>query len=466
MKRIMIAAMGSGEGKTVLTCALLKALKQRKLFPAAFKCGPDYIDPMFHRRVLGIPGGNLDFFLQGDEGVRRTLAEAKADLIVIEAAMGYYDGVNGTEAASAWHLAAEEDIPVLLVIRPRGSSLTLAAQVRGLMTFREPGKIRALFLSDCRPGLYAHLRPILERETGLPVIGCLPSMEEAWVGSRHLGLITAEEVPDFDCRMEKLAAELERNADLDLLLSLMEDGKRKEEAQTGSREKESGWGKEFSCRIAVAKDEAFCFYYKESLESLERHGARLVPFSPIRDASLPPGVGGLYLGGGYPELYADVLAGNVSMRRSIKEAVENKMPVVAECGGFLYLQRSLKDARGRSHAMAGVFPGEGFPAGRLVRFGYAWLEAEEESLLFRKGEKIPVHEFHHWDCTEGGKDLMVKKPSGASWRCGRVSRTFYAAFPHLHLGGEVPLAERFVGAAREYGGSRSTYKASFQEGKT
>ena len=438
MKRIMIAAMESGSGKTVLTCGLLKALQGRGLSVSACKCGPDYIDPMFHRRVLGVPSRNLDRFLQGAEGVRRTLAGLSGDVAVVEGAMGYFDGVGGTVEASAWQLAAEEDIPVLLALRPHGSSLTLAAQVRGIMGFREPQRIAGLFLTDCRPALHAHLTPILEAETGLPVVGYLPPMDEARLESRHLGLVTAAEVPAFARRFKAIADKLEETADIDRLLMLA--GEAEKTAVTPQ-------GAEKVCRIAVARDEAFCFYYEESLARLRECGAELLPFSPIRDETIPSDADGLYLGGGYPELYAKELAENASMRASVRTAVESGMPTVAECGGFLYLQSALEDDKGKEYPMAGVLPGRGFPAGRLVRFGYAYLTAEVDSLLFRAGERVPVHEFHHWDSTDPGEALGVLKPSGAAWRCGYTGPALYAAFPHLHLGGETPLAKRFVEAA-------------------
>ena len=179
MKRLMISAMASGSGKTVLTCGLLAALTARGHAAQALKCGPDYIDPMFHEKVLGVPSRNLDLFLQGEDGVRRTLLKQKGDYVVVEGAMGFYDGVNGTDRASAWQVARTASLPVVLAIRPGGSSLTLAAQVKGLLTFRADSQIRGLVLTACRPSLYAHLAPILEEETGLPVLGYLPPMEEA-----------------------------------------------------------------------------------------------------------------------------------------------------------------------------------------------------------------------------------------------------------------------------------------------
>ena len=437
--RILISAMGSGSGKTVVTCGLLTALKTRGVGCEAMKCGPDYIDPMFHAKVLGVPSRNLDLFLQGHDGVRRTLESRRESISVIEGAMGLFDGVGGTIEASAWEIAASCGIPVILAVKPGGSSATLAAQIRGLMTFREPNQIAGVILTACRESLYERLKPVIERETGLSVFGYLPPMKEAEIPSRHLGLMTADEVADLRERFLAVAAQMEKTVDIAGIIAL---------AGTAETKPEETAALEAVCRIAVARDEAFSFYYEDSFRALREAGAEITFFSPVRDESLPE-CDGLYLGGGYPELYAAELERNASMRESIRTAVLGGLPTVAECGGFLYLQESLEDADGVPHAMAGVLPGRGFKTGRLQRFGYSYLAADEYSLLFRKGEKVPVHEFHYWDSTENGTDLHAAKPDGRTWECGYASPTIYAGFPHLHFGGEAPLAERFVEAARK-----------------
>lgn len=438
MKKVMLTAMHSGAGKTVMSCALLAALKNRGLALRAFKCGPDYIDPMFHGRVLGVESRNLDLVLQGREGVLRTLRSAcGCDLALLEGAMGYYDGLNGTEQASAYALARVTGTPALLILRPKGSGLSLAAQVRGMRDFRADSALAGLLLADCPDRLAAYLRPLLERETGLPVLGYLPPMEEAALNSRHLGLLTAGEVEDLAARLDALARQAEKTVDLDRLLALAAE---EDAAET------PGAFPPPRCRIAVARDEAFCFCYADSLDALRRAGAELCFFSPLRDSNLPEAATGLYLCGGYPEMYARALWENREMRRQIQSAVERGMPTVAECGGFLYLQQSLEDVDGARWPMCGLLPGEGYRTGRLQRFGYQWLCPESDSLLFRAGERIPAHEFHYWDSTAGGTDLPVEKADGRSWRCGYASGSLYAAFPHLHLGGELPLAERFVKA--------------------
>lgn len=443
MKRLMIAAMSSGSGKTVLTCALLCALRHRGVSVEAFKCGPDYIDPMFHRRVLGLPSRNLDLFLQGAEGVRQTLSNQRVEYALMEGAMGFYDGVNGTDEASAWRVADLTGTSVILALRPKGGSLTLAAQLKGLLDFRRPNHIVGVILTDCKPMLHAHLKPILEREAGIPVLGYLPPMDEAHLESRHLGLLTADEVADFSRRFDAIAQTLERTVDVPRLLSLAKpvEAEGRDLARLVAHR----------CTIAVARDKAFCFYYEDNLDALQSAGAKLRFFSPISDSTLPQEADGLYLGGGYPELYARELSENQTMRESIRRNVAGGLPTVAECGGFLYLQRALSAPDGKRFPMVGVLGGEGFQTGSLQRFGYVNLRAEADSLLLRAGEAAPAHEFHYWDCTENGADLSAEKPSGKSWRCGFTSMSLYAAFPHLHFGGPLPLAERFAASAERYG---------------
>ena len=439
----MIAAMGSSSGKTVLTCALLRCLRNQGYRVQGYKCGPDYIDPMYHTRAALVPGRNLDLYLQGEEKLKQTLAKDPNELAILEGAMGFYDGVGGTCEGSAWDIAGITDTPVLLAVRPSGQSITLAAQIHGMLTFRRSSGIAGIFLNDCSPGLYQHLKPVLERETHLKVVGFLPPLEEASFQSRHLGLITAGEVEDFEKRIGKIAQVLERNTDLETVLGLFRETEKEREAEI-LREKEAS-----VCRIAIARDEAFCFYYQDNLDALVRAGAELIEFSPLRDTHLPK-ADGLYLGGGYPELYFRELSENRIMRREIKNAVFSGMPAVAECGGFLYLQEKAKDADGREWAMAGVLPGSGFPTGHLQRFGYLTLTARRDSMLFRSGEKVPAHEFHYWDSTDCGTDLKAEKRNGKVWDCAFTGDTLYAGFPHLHWGGSIPMGQRFVQAAAAY----------------
>lgn len=443
MLQLVATAPQSGSGKTTAVCALLGAMAARGLTPCAFKAGPDYIDPMFHRAVLGVESHNLDLFFSTPETVRSLYARHAAGhgAAVVEGAMGYYDGLGGvSDTASAWHLADTLDLPALLVVRPKGASLTLAATLRGLLNFRTPHHIAGILLNDCTENLYKMLRPMLERETGLPVVGYLPFLPGAAIESRHLGLKTAAEIADLQARLKLLADAAQSSIDWPLLQRLFDRPAPAAAPPVAVPPR---------VRLAVARDAAFCFTYAETLEALQENGAELCFFSPLQDTALPPDIGGLYLPGGYPELYAAELAANAPMRAALKAAVENGLPTAAECGGFLYLGQTLEDADGTPHLMAGVLPGQGVKTGRLVRFGYATLTAQADSMLFAAGEQFPAHEFHHWDSTQNGTALTAAKANGRQWACGFANAHLYAGFPHLYWAG-TPLAQRFVAAAERY----------------
>ena len=444
MMQFVIAAPRSGSGKTTVTCALLAALKKRGMDPCAFKSGPDYIDPMFHRSVLGVESHNLDLYLSAKNTVRELYAHYAAGhgAVVCEGAMGFYDGQGLTTRASAWELADALDLPVLLVVQPKGASVTLAAEIQGLVHFKPESHIAGILLNDCSEKLFRMLKPLLETETGLPVLGYLPRLPQAVVESRHLGLKTAGEITDLAQKIGLLADALEANLDWATLEALTE---RPAPAPVPPPALQTA-----GVRIAVAQDKAFCFAYAETLDCLRTAGAELVFFSPVHDTALPEDICGLYLPGGYPELHARELSENTSLLREIKRKIESGLPTAAECGGFLYLGQSLTDAEGQSWPMVGVLPGEAKDAGRLVRFGYAALSADSDSMLFRAGESFPIHEFHHWDSTANGTALAAKKPvGGAEWRCGSVNEHFYAGFPHLYWAG-TPLPQRFAAAAENY----------------
>lgn len=445
--RLLLAAPASGSGKTTLTCALLRVLERRGLSPCAFKCGPDYIDPMFHRSMLSLPSRNLDLFFSTPDEVRRNLARGARGrgAAVIEGVMGYYDGVGGGERASSWHLAQVTQTPTILVAEPKGSALTLAAVLQGLTRFREPSQVQGVLLNGTTPAMAARLSRDIGRETGLSVLGCLPRMPECAIPSRHLGLYTPGEIADLEARVDKMADALEQYADVDGLLAIarsapdLEVPEEPEETATHAGV------------LAVAWDEAFCFYYQENLEILERSGLKIVKFSPLTDQKLPEGVCGLYLGGGYPELYAKQLSENTSMRAALREAAAADLPILAECGGFLYLQQSLEDPEGTAWPMAGVLEGSGFQTGRLQRFGYVTLSPREDSAYLRTGETLTAHEFHRWDCTQNGESCLAQKPESEKyWNCMLCKGNLLAGFPHLYLPSCPQVARRFSDACRRW----------------
>lgn len=448
LPRLMIAAPGSGSGKTTVTLALLAALIERGMKISSFKCGPDYIDPIFHRELLGIPGYNLDLFFSTPGEIRGLLCKGAAnkDLSVIEGVMGYYDGTGSSDLASSWQIAVETLSPVILVVSVKGSSLTACAVIKGIMDFRQNSMINGVILNNCGSGLYQMLAPIIEHECGVKVFGYLPPTPEAVLESRYLGLDIYQSRESNFKKIELLKKQAEKSLDIDGLIKLADNAPTlvapvsKEEAAISS-----------TVNIAVAKDKTFQFYYAENLELLSQLGANLVYFSPLQDRVIPHDCSALYIGGGYPELFAEQLNQNHSMLQSIRTAVTQGMPTIAECGGFMYLQQSIEGTDGKVYPMAGALEGHCEKKDKLSRFGYINLTALGHSMLAETGESIKAHEYHYWDSTTPGSSFLAKKPSGAKqWYCAEASRTMYAGFPHLYLQSSPIFARRFVQAAEEY----------------
>lgn len=456
MIECLITAGSSGSGKTSVVVGLLSLLQKKGYNVGSFKCGPDYIDPMFHRAVMGVESHNLDLFLASADRVKEFYQRYSAGktAVICEGAMGYFDGLGGiTDEASAWQVADTLDLPVIAVIDAKGASLSIAAQILGLESLRQPHHIVGVILNKCSKMLYQRLKPVLEAETGVKLLGFLPYVEGAEFSSRHLGLYTAGEISDINQRIEKIADALEDSLDFEAFEELC---KRNVKAGDGVEQLELEDSKtRAKAKIAVARDDAFCFLYEETLDTLKEQGAELVFFSPLHDEGLPKGVSGLYLPGGYPELFAGELSFNEDMLKDVKSAIESGLPTVAECGGFLYLCESLEDGNGDIYEQVGIFKGAATNKEKLVRFGYSLLSQEEDSLLFRKGEEVPMHEFHYWDAADPGSDLLATKPlGGRSYRCAYSTDTLYAGFPHLYLAGKPKLAARFVEKAAAFGKRR------------
>ena len=467
---ILIAAPASGSGKTAAACALMAAFTKRGITVKACKCGPDYIDPMFHREVLGVDSRNLDlFFSSGEElGGGYEAHISGADLAVTEGVMGYYDGMSmDSDAASSYDVSRTLGLPVLLVLPGRGASLSLAAVIKGMAEYRPDSRIRGILLNRVSGMLYPRLKEMLERELKamgheIPVVGYVPEDEAFTFESRHLGLVTPQEMEGLKGQLSRAGEILSRTVDLDLVFRIAEEGAGPDisgGAASGGKEKEKAGAEIFPGRVArigVARDRAFCFYYKENMELLQNMGCRLLPFSPLSDPAFPEGLDGLILGGGYPELYARQLSENRGMREMIREAVRSGMPCLAECGGFMYLHDEMEDGEGNPYPMAGVIPGRAFAAGKLVRFGYINVTAAEEQKAqsgsyLRPGETIRGHEFHYWDSTDSGHACRAVKPDGRrSWECIHMEGNLFAGYPHLYLPSLPVFAERFVRQCAEW----------------
>lgn len=471
MAGFMIAAPRSGSGKTMVTCGILELLKRKQKNPFSYKCGPDYIDGLFHRKVLGIEGGNLDSFFEKPEDMRKKLMSISENHFpVVEGVMGYFDGLGGdTTAASSWEAADILDLPVVLVVDAKGASLSLAALIKGFQVFKGEGRsfhgdknenhIQAVILNRISPMLYPRMKAVIEKETGILVAGYVPELDFWQVGSRHLGLVLPGEIENLQGQIRQLGDCLEKTLDVDKLLSLVESTKPLEPKMAAAddpgqdRETEDNSYPKPHIRLGVAWDEAFCFYYRDNLEFLKKQGAEILRFSPVHDMHLPEDLDGLLLGGGYPELYGKALEENTTMRNEIRRKAEEDMPVLAECGGYLYLLKELEDENGTSYEMAGVFSGKGFKKGKNSHFGYITVETESDSLYLKAGERIKGHEFHYWESTQDENELKMqaKKPTGKrGWPCVTVKNQVMAGFPHLYYPSMEGFGERFIQACDTY----------------
>ncbi len=438
--RVLFAGTNSGCGKTTVTCAVLQALVNRGMKVGAFKCGPDYIDPMFHSRIIGAKSANLDLFFFEENTARYLLAKnaADRDVSIIEGVMGFYDGMGLTTLrGSTWETANQTESPVVLVVNGKGASLSVLASIQGFLDFVPDSGIRGVILNSCTASTYQALKGEIERRFAGKVLplGFLPKMPDCTLESRHLGLVTAAEITDLREKLDKLASQAEESIDLNGLLKLANTAKPISFTPVLLQKQTE------SVRIAVARDNAFCFYYEDSLEALTEMGAQLVPFSPMEDSELPQNIHGLYLGGGYPELYARQLSDNRSMRESVLAALRRGLPCIAECGGFMYLTEAIGE-----YPMVGFLPGKSFDNKKLTRFGYVTLTAKRDNLLCAAGEQIRGHEFHHWDAAQTGDAFVAEKSTGKQWDCVFADEHLYAGYPHFHFYANPAFAQRFYKA--------------------
>ena len=441
--RVLFAGTASGSGKTTAVCAALTLLKRRGVKVKSCKCGPDYIDPMFHSAVLGVPCANLDPFFCSEALLRHLLQEnAGEDLTVIEGVMGYYDGTGNTGTDnSTYTVALQTGTPVILVVDGKGAAASLLAVIEGFMRFLPNSYIKGVLFNRMKSHSYRNICALMQARFGNEVIpvGYIPEFSEEYrIPSRHLGLITAGEIAGLTEKINAVTDLCENTVEIDKIISL---------AQTAKEitDKAPVIPAMPPVHIAVAKDAAFCFYYSDTLRLLEKMGALLVPFSPLNNESVPPEADGLLMGGGYPELYAEQLEKNMIAKESVRRAVLGGMPTVAECGGFQYLGEKLDGWQ-----MCGALSHASVASGKLVRFGYVTLTAKEDGLLGPAGTVLRGHEFHYWDSTDTGHAFTAKKPNGKQWDCVVSTPTLYAGYPHLYLPANPKAAESFYRKCLEY----------------
>ena len=454
----MIAAPKSGSGKTMITCALLQLLKDSGKNVSSYKCGPDYIDPMFHKKVLGVPSKNLDTFFTDEKTTVQLFLDKRADgdFAVLEGVMGLYDGLGGIyEQGSSYHLAKVTQTPIILVVDAKGMGKSVLALIAGFLQYDTQHLIKGVLLNRMSKGYYDIVKPLIEKELSVKVVGYFPEQKDIGLSSRHLGLVMPDELSDIKEQLDELAGRLKKTIDLDMLLDIAAEAE--EITKTTNTEQMQIQNQNNTVNIAVAMDEAFCFYYEDNLRLLEKCGAKLQYFSPLHDTKLPDNCDALLLGGGYPELYAKELSENLSMRNSIKTAFKTGLPTVAECGGFMYLHTYIHniceedaDAQNYVFGMTGALDSECHFKGKLVRFGYIEL-AEKHNNFLPPNEKIKAHEFHYYDSTDNGADCIATKPAtGRSYDCVISHDNYWLGFPHLYYPSNPHFAESLVRKAYEY----------------
>ena len=449
VNRILISGTNSNCGKTTITMALLAAFQNRGLEIASFKSGPDYIDPMFHRKVFNVETHNLDPYFSTEQMLcDQFIRNCGKDLSIIEGAMGFYDGIGVEGRASAWEVAKSIRAPAVLIIDAKGMSNSAAAIIKGFKEFKEESMVEGVIFNGISPMLYPLLRDIVEKE-GIKAYGFLPREEKYSIGSRNLGLITADEIEDIKEKINGLRELAEKYIDLDGLYELAKSAPVLEASEDYKELIEnSKMDSDKKTRIAVSRDNAFCFMYKENIEILEDLGCEVVYFSPLEDEKLPDNISGLYLCGGYPELYTEELSKNRKLCNEIKDIIERGIPTIAECGGFMYLHDSIENV-----PMVGFIKGNCIKTDKLQRFGYIEITALEDNLLCKKDDSIRVHEFHYYDSENCGEAFMAKKASnGLEYLCCHGSDSLYAGFPHIYLPANPDFAKSFVGNARNWKG--------------
>lgn len=450
---MMIAAASSGSGKTTFVCGLLEVLKRRNMKTASFKCGPDYIDPMFHRKVLCKDSINLDTFFTNQEETKELYNTYTSDceIAVVEGVMGYYDGANMNQTeSSSYELASRLKIPVILILNGKGMALTMVSILKGLKDFREDSNIVGVILNQVSRGVFLRLKPVIEEQVGMKALGCIPSIPECAFHQRHLGLYTPEEILDIKEKVHRIADVIEENVDIDECIRIAKNEAVKEEASETyvddkvniQNKRREGSGQEEAV-IGVARDSAFCFYYEDNLNELRKRGAVIQYFSPLEDKKVPENCTGLLLGGGYPELFAKKLSENKSFLEDIKKKIKHGIPLLAECGGFLYLHDTMEDMEGKSYGMVGIVPGNAYYTGKLARFGYVILENDKWS--------IKAHEFHYYDSSNNGVDYLVRKPFGTiKYQAMHETKQWTIGFPHLYYRSQPAFTDEFIEKCRTY----------------
>lgn len=440
--RIIIAGEESGSGKTTVALGLMKALSKRGLRVQGFKTGPDYIDPSYYEIFTGRKGRNLDLWMLSEDAALELFERNSigVDISVIEGVMGLFDGAYPDDKGSTAHLARVLKAPVVLVVNAEASSTSVAATVLGFKLFDPEVKIEGVILN--RIGGEAHLghaKKAIEEKTGIRVLGGIPMKEDISLEGRHLGLIPAGEKSNINDKTEKIAAFLQDYTDLESILKIANNS-----PPMPSYEKTIFLGKARGpiIRVGLARDEAFSFYYEDNLDLLRFYGCEIVPFSPLRDKELPPNIDMIYIGGGFPEVYADVIEENLTLREEIKGFAISGKPVYAECGGLMYLGNRIQTIDGKGFRMVGVVPIKAVMNSRLQALGYREICVETKTGLFEAGDKFRGHEFHYSELVREGELEFAYKSRGRGGEDGICFKNTLASYTHLHFASNPQAARK------------------------
>ena len=467
VNRLMIAGMTSGSGKTTLTCAFLRCLQKRGLDLKSYKCGPDYIDPMFHKKAFGIESRNLDIFFMGEERLKASVAKARDSYAVIEGVMGIYDGNDvSSVAGSCYEIASVTSTPIVLVVNAGKVGRTIISMIKGVLADDDRKLIKGIILNNISGKFYEMLLPELGKaisvsRSDVKLLGFFPKTKGIDFESRHLGLKLPSESAEIEKKIETASEVFEENIDIDAMLEIMQNADAlnipKASVAEISEETSTAYGvingtddTGDGLTLAVAYDDAFCFYYRDNIEMFEERGVKIKYFSPLEDSAVPEDADGLLLGGGYPELYLEKLSRNRSMLSSIKALIEREIPSLAECGGFMYLGKSIEDENGNVFEAVGAYEGKCKFSGKLVRFGYMQINDAPGDLLCGNMKGLKGHEFHYYDSDMNGEACTAGKPfRDITWKCIVSDKNGIWGFPHFYYGSNPAFVDSFVRKMRE-----------------
>jgi cobyrinic acid a,c-diamide synthase len=451
MKKLLIAGTNSGVGKTTIALGIMQALKNRGLSVQPYKIGPDYIDTAYHTHITGKASRNLDAYMLEDEQLKYLFNKSSkdSDVAVIEGVMGLYDGYGiDINSCSSAYISKLLKTPVILVIDGKAMAASGAAMVLGYKMLDEQVNLKGVIVNNVKTASHFQLiKGAVEKYTGVEVLGYFPPHSEFALPSRHLGLIPSHEMQALEERLSCLGEEISHYIAIDRLLELCEG----EEITTDFHPK---LPKAAGKTLALAYDKAFNFYYEDNIELLEEAGLEIKRFSPLEDKELPE-CDYVYIGGGFPEVFAKELQANTTMRASIKKAHEKNIPIYGECGGLMYLGESLTTLEGQSYEMTGIFRGVSAMTKGLKRFGYCKAVAEKETLLSQKGDVLRGHEFHHSEFTTAERAVykMIKERDGKvidEWLGGYSKGSALVSYLHIHFYTNPNALNVFLKAGNNY----------------